>query len=87
MNKVVLISCDNQSAVTVCCSGRTKDPFLNACLHALWLQTARFNISLRVAYTPGRDNTVADALSRGKFQSDCHQHCEAVLCNVLQLSL
>ena len=69
-DRVVLVSCDNQSAVRVCCTGRTKDPFLNVCLHALWLQAARFNISLRVVHISGRDNWVADALSLGKFHSN-----------------
>ena len=58
-DKVVLISCDNQSAVSVCRSGKPKDLFLNACLHALWLGTAHFNGDLRVIHIPGRENVIA----------------------------
>ena len=38
-DKVVFISCDNQSVVSVCQSGRRKDQFPNVCVHSLWLET------------------------------------------------
>ena len=65
-NKVVCIFCDNLGAVTVSQTGKTRDPFLNAWLHALWLTAARFNIQVRVMHIPGKDNVLADALSREK---------------------
>ena len=65
-NRVVCIFCDNLGAVTVAQTGKTRDVFLNACLHALWLTAARFNIQLRVMHIPGKDNVLADALSREK---------------------
>ena len=34
-DKVVLVSCDNQSVVNVCQTGKTKDQFWNMCLHSL----------------------------------------------------
>ena len=61
-DRVVLINCDNQSAVHVCQSGRTKDAFLDKCVHALWLHAALFNIDLRVTHISGRKNRVVDAL-------------------------
>ena len=81
------MSCDNQSAVRVCNTGKTKDQFLNACLHMLSLQAAHFNIALRVVHIPGKDNGIADALSRGRFCSDVHEYWDVILCDVLQLSL
>ena len=36
-DKVMCIFCDNLGAVTVCQTGKTRDPFLNTCLHSLWL--------------------------------------------------
>ena len=62
-DRVVLISCDNQSAVRVCQSGKTKDAFLDRCFHALWLHAALFNIDLRVTHVSGRVNRVTEALS------------------------
>ena len=67
--------------------GKTKDNFLNACLHALWLQTARYNIGLCVVHILGKDNHVADALSRGTFHSDAHEYWDLALCDVLRMSL
>ena len=81
------MSCDNQSVVRVCNTGKTKDQFLNACLYTLWLQAARFNIALRVVHIPGKDNGTADALSHGRFCSDIHEYWDVILCDVLQLSL
>ena len=68
-NKVVNIKCDNESAVAVCSTGKTRDEFLNVCLFNLWLITAKYNIGLRVSHIKGVNNTVADALSCGKFQN------------------
>ena len=65
-NKVVCIFWDNLGAVTVAQTGKTRDTFLNACLHALWLTAARFNLQLRVMDILGKDNVLADALSREK---------------------
>ena len=62
-NKVVCIFCDHLGAVTVCQTGKTRDSFLNACLHSLWLTATHSNIQLTVAHIPGRDNNnIADAL-------------------------
>ena len=67
-NKAVCIRCDNESAVSVCNSGRTKDAFMNLCLHNLWLLISRYNIDFRVVHIRGRDNDLADALSRNKLR-------------------
>ena len=61
-DKVVNVKRDNESAVTVCNTGRTKNRFLNVCLYNLWLITAKYNIELRVSHIKGANNVVADAL-------------------------
>ena len=66
-NKVVCIHCDNESAVAVIRSNKTRDRFLDVCLRNIWLICATWNIDLRVAHIKGKNNTLADALSRGKF--------------------
>ena len=81
-DRAVLVSCDNQSAVRVCQSGKTKDPFLEMCFHALWLQAAALNVDLRVIHIPGKINTVADALSRHKYQGPPLRFWEAVMHDV-----
>ena len=67
--------------------GRTKDTFLNACLHAMLLQKARYNIDLHVVHIAEKENTVADTLSRGTFKSNTHEYWEASMCDVCNLSL
>ena len=68
-DRVVCIHCDNQGALTVCGSGKTKGSFLNWCLHSLWFNAARNNIQLRVVHIAGRENVIADALSRNTYKN------------------
>ena len=86
-DKTVCIHCDNLGAVTVCGSSKTKDPFLNWCLHSLWLNAARHNIQLRVIHIPGRDNVIADSLSRNVFQGTDDTCWENIPDRALDLSL
>ena len=64
---MICIYCDNESAVTVCNTGKTCDPFLDLCLRQLTMLCVSYNIDLRVQHIRGQANTVADALSQGKF--------------------
>ena len=68
-NKVIALKCDNESAVYVCNTGKTRDSFLNVCLHRIWHLTAKHNIDLRVSHIQGCRNVMADALSRRKFNT------------------
>ena len=62
-NKIIHVHCDNENTVRVC----TRDSFLNRCLHEIWLVAAENNITVKLKHIPGKDNSVADALSRGNF--------------------
>ena len=86
-NKVVNIKCDNESAVVVCSTGKTRNELLNTCLFNLWLITAKYNIELRVSHIKRVDNTVADALSRGNFRGLGAVTWEGVSNEILSLSL
>ena len=65
----VQIFCDNQPAVQVINSGRTKDPFMASCIRELWLEVSKYGFQLRAVHLPGEDNRVPDWLSRW----DCGQ--------------
>ena len=65
-------------------SGKTRDPFLNFCLREIWFITAKFNIEHRVTHIRGRDNGIADALSRGKTDKLC-ELCIQPISSVLPL--
>ena len=60
----IAIYCDNLAVVEVLTSGRTKDPYLATCARNIWLLCAIFNIKLNVIHIPGKNNTIADLLSR-----------------------
>ena len=86
-NKAVCVRCDNESAVSVCNSGRTRDVFMNLCLHNLWLLISRHNIDLRVVHIRGKNNGLADALSRNKLHLVGNMELESVPDECLSLSL
>ena len=65
----VQIYCDNESAVKVINSGRTKDAFMASCIRELWLEVSKHNFQLRAVHLPGEENRVPDWLSRW----DCGQ--------------
>ena len=48
-------------------SGKTKDKVLVTCARNIWLLSSLYNITLQVDHKPGRDQTVADLLSRFKL--------------------
>ena len=60
----VQIFCDNEPAVRVINSGRTRDSFMGSCIRELWLEVAKFGFQLRAVHLPGEDNRVPDWLSR-----------------------
>ena len=66
-NCKVRIQCDNVAVVEVLASGKTKDKVLATCARNIWLLSSLYNITLQVDHIPGRNNTVADLLSRFKF--------------------
>ena len=77
-DKDVRIRCDNESAVTVCNTGKTKDPFLSIYIRQLWFTCAQFNVDLKVRHIQGIHNVVTDALSRHKFEDSGHVTWEDV---------
>ena len=71
-DKSIRIPCNNESAVMVCNTGKTKDPFLNFCIRQLWFHCAQFNVDLQVRHIRGIRKVAVDALSRHKFEDSGH---------------
>ena len=86
-NSVISIKCDNESAVSVCNSGKTCDTFLNLCLYKLWLLICKYNIDLRVSRIKGKDNVLVDALSRNKLEKVGSVTWENMTDSLLYMSL
>ena len=60
--------CDNQSVVAVISSGTAKDTRLMQLLRELFLCAARFKFIVMAKHVPGKENAIADSLSRFNMQ-------------------
>ena len=60
----VQIYCDNDAAVQVINSGRTKDSFMASCIREIWLLVSMYSFQIRAVHLPGEENRVPDWLSR-----------------------
>ena len=60
----VKIECDNQATVQALLYGRAHNKILCECARAVWMVQALFDLKLTFVHLPGKDNQVADALSR-----------------------
>ena len=60
----ILVKCDNEAVVKVLKAGKARDPFLATCARNVWYISALADIDLQYEHILGRNNTVADLLSR-----------------------
>ena len=73
--KRVLVKCDNDAVVKVLSAGKARDPYLGACARNIWYMAALSDIDLQYVHVLGKNNVVADLLSRWQYS----------LANVVQL--
>ena len=66
----VRIACDNEAVVQVLNSGRTRDLTLAAIARNIQMQLATWDINLQVNHIAGKDNQIADLLSRWNLTED-----------------
>lgn len=59
-----ILQCDNQNSVQALNSGRSRNYGMQACLREIWFLSAIYDFDLQAEHIPGRDNTIADHLSR-----------------------
>ena len=60
----VRIACDNEAVVKVLNSGHTRCPHLAAISRNIFMSAASHDINIHVIHIPGKQNQVADLLSR-----------------------
>ena len=63
-HRSILVRCDNAAVVQVLNNGKTKDPFLATCAINIWYCMAQHDINLSYSHVLGKNNQVADLLSR-----------------------
>ena len=64
---VVLIQCDNIAVVDVLNLGWAKDGLLMHLLRCVFFISAHFEVTVKAAHIPGRENIAANALSRNNL--------------------
>ena len=62
--KKLLVHCDNQAVVAILNSGATRDLTLAAIARNIFMESAKCDINLSVIHILGKDNPIADLLSR-----------------------
>ena len=71
--KTIVIACDNQAVVTVINTGKTKDVVLAAIARNIAMEVTLSDINFRLIHILGKNNIVADSLSR-YYTSDLHKN-------------
>lgn len=66
--KQITVFCDNESTVNIINKGRSSVPMINSLIRRLSWTCINDNFILRASHIPGYKNSIADSLSRFKFQ-------------------
>ena len=62
----VILKTNNMAGVNICNSGYTRDQYLASIIRNIWLLTSEYDICLKVVHIAGKQNIIADLLSRWK---------------------
>ena len=73
----VRFHCDNSAVVAQLNSGAVRDNFLMHLMKCLAFASAKFNFVFSSCHISGKDNTLADALSRNNLPLFLHSHPQA----------
>ena len=63
-NRHIIVYCDNQAAVAMINKGSTGNPIMMSYLRLLFWLSASHNFRITAKYLPGKENTIADCISR-----------------------
>ena len=77
--KKVHFLCDNIAVVQVLQSGRTKDAHLACISRNILMAASMHDIDISVSHIPGKENSIADLLSRWTVTQDCNKKLSLLL--------
>jgi hypothetical protein len=80
--KNVTIWCDNQVAINILNSGRGVDPILQTISRNVWLFSSQWDCDIQFTHIKGKNNIIADMLSRWDSYFNPHAHLFQLLNNV-----
>ena len=83
--EIILVKCDNDAVVQVLTNGRTHDAFLAACARNVWLETANCDIDATFVHVLGKNNQVANQLSKWQYTPACWQALTSYIPNPIWL--
>ena len=78
-NMRIEIKCDNLAVVQVLQNGKARDSLLATIARNMWMLTSLFNIQFSISHIPGKDNAIADLLSRWWVTDNRSQKLEKLL--------
>ena len=77
--KCIEIHCDNLTVVNVLNSGKTKDPDLASISRNIFMETSKNDIDIQVCHVPGKNNNIANLLSRWETTFNPHENLTKLL--------
>ena len=80
-NMRIEIKCDNLAVVQILQEGKARDPLLATIARNIWMLTSVFNIQLSVSHISGKNNAIADLLSRWWVTDNRDQKLSSLLHN------
>ena len=80
-NKKIQIFSDNMAVVQVLTTGKARDQVLATCARNIWLIAALNNIQFQFAHVPGKNNVLADLLSRWQVTPNATQKLHSLITN------
>ena len=83
----ILIKCDNDAVVKVQNAGKARDPYLGACARNVWYMAALSDIDLQYVHVLGKNNVVADLLSRWQYTTENVSQFNALVSSPVWLSV
>ena len=80
-NKRIRIFSDNMAVVQVLTTGKARDQVLATCARNIWLIAALNNIQFQFSHIPGKNNVLADLLSRWNYITNPMSKLQSLITN------